>query len=70
MIVEIGTREQLEVYAKLSKVLNRECKNNPVLCQQVIELMVVNYCLRMGVDWEKVADGIHKHVKQIIETLA
>lgn len=69
MIVKIGTREQLEAYNKVMKVLNREAKA-PVLQQQVIELIVANFCLRMGGDWLVVADGINKHVKQIIETLA
>lgn len=65
---DIGTPAQIRIFNEIQKRLSRETKD-PVEQQIIIELMIVNYCLRMGRDWEKVADGIHKHVKQLIETL-
>ena len=69
MTQTIGTPEQLRIFGDLMKRLSRNTKD-PVQQQIIIELMVANYCLRMGKDWELVADAMNKHVKQIIGTLS
>jgi hypothetical protein len=67
MAVTLGV-EHIPLFDKLREVLMTE--PSPVKQQIAIELLTVHHCMRMGPntrDHRLVADGLHKHVKQLMK---